>query len=109
MKARDLLFKAAEAVNTNEIADTSAVIQYNISTPVYHRFAGGALTTHDGKADEPDVTVTVSDADLIRLFRGEIKPVAAVFSGRMKVRGDLLLAQKLLGLIDRDKVRNLTA
>jgi hypothetical protein len=31
-----------------------------------------------------------------------------VFSGKMKVRGDLLLAQKLLGLIDRDKVRNLT-
>jgi putative sterol carrier protein len=107
MNARDLLFKAAEAVDTDAIADTSAVIQYNISSPVHHRFEAGRLTTHDGTAAEPDVTVTVSDEDLIRLFRGEIKPVAAVFSGRMKVRGDLLLAQKLLALINRDKVRDL--
>jgi putative sterol carrier protein len=107
MNARDLLFKAAQAVDAADLADTSAVIQYNISTPVHHRFEGGALTAHDGEADEPDVIVTVSDEDLIRMFTGEMKPVAAVFSGRMKVRGDLLLAQKLLGLINRDKIRNL--
>lgn len=109
MKAVDLLFRAVEAVDADAIKDTDAVIQYNISTPIYHQFRGGSLTTHEGTAAEPDVTVTVKDEDLISMFRGDLKPVAAVFSGRMKVKGDLLLAQKLLGLINRDKVRKMVS
>lgn len=48
---------------------------------------------------EPDVTLNMSDRDLLDMFQGELQPIAAFTSGRLKVQGDIKTAMKLEELI----------
>lgn len=49
---------------------------------------------------EPDVTLTMSDKDLLAMFQGELRPFAAYASGRLKIQGDIKTALKLEELIN---------
>jgi len=42
-----------------------------------------------------DCSITVSDEDALLLFNGKLKPQKAFFSGKMKLKGNMMLAQKL--------------
>ncbi|MXQ83728.1 hypothetical protein E5288_WYG002297 [Bos mutus] len=42
-----------------------------------------------------DVTITLSDEDFMEVVLGKLDPQKAVFSGRLKARGNILLSQKL--------------
>ncbi|XP_051238227.1 stomatin-like protein 1 [Dicentrarchus labrax] len=48
---------------------------------------------------EPDVTLSMSDNDLLAMFQGELQPFAAYTSGRLKIQGDIKTAMKLEELI----------
>lgn len=48
---------------------------------------------------EPDVTLSMSDTDLLAMFQGELRPFAAYTSGRLQIRGDVQTAMKLEELI----------
>ncbi|CAG5957969.1 unnamed protein product [Menidia menidia] len=48
---------------------------------------------------EPDVTLSMSDCDLLAMFQGELQPLAAYTSGRLKIEGDIQTAMKLQELI----------
>lgn len=87
----------------------SAVIQYDVSEPVYHVIEDGVVRAVEGRADSPDVTIKVSDANLWKLFNGDLNPMSAVMTGRLRVKGDVMLAQKLLGLVDRSKLAEVRA
>lgn len=52
-----------------------------------------------GVAVQPDVTLQMSEEDLLALFEGTLRPFAAYTSGRLKVQGDLRTAMKLEELI----------
>lgn len=54
----------------------------------------GSLHTgpHSGKAD---VTITLSDDDFLEVVQGKLNPQKAFFSGKLKVRGNIMLSQKL--------------
>ncbi len=85
-------------------AGKRTVVQYAVSEPVYHVLDGGAVVAHEGTATDADVTIKVSDDDLVRLLAGQLSPTTALFTGRLKVRGDLGLAQRLIGMVDREKL-----
>lgn len=60
--------------------------------------ASGSVGT--GSPDkEPDVTLSMSDGDLLAMFEGSLRPYAAYTSGRLKVQGNLRTAMKLEELI----------
>lgn len=48
---------------------------------------------------EPDVTLSMSDNDLLDMFQGKLQPFAAYSSGRLKIQGDIMTAMKLEELI----------
>ncbi|XP_056138451.1 cholesterol side-chain cleavage enzyme, mitochondrial-like [Lampris incognitus] len=48
---------------------------------------------------QPDVTLSMSDSDLLAMFEGSLRPFAAYTGGRLKVQGDLKTAMKLEELI----------
>ncbi|KAJ8252263.1 hypothetical protein COCON_G00215750 [Conger conger] len=52
-----------------------------------------------GDAEQPDVTLQMSEEDLLALFEGTLRPFAAYTSSRLKVQGDLRTAMKLEQLI----------
>lgn len=56
--------------------------------------AGGSL--HQGPySGKADVTITVSDEDFMEVVQGKLNPQKAFFSGKLKVRGNIMLSQKL--------------
>lgn len=92
------------ALDASAAGDTEATIQYEISEPVHHVLESGELRTVEGRAETPDLTITVDDGDLVQLFRGELDPLSAFMTGRVKVTGDMMLAQRLLALFDKDQL-----
>ncbi|KAM4553491.1 stomatin-like protein 1 [Fundulus diaphanus] len=52
---------------------------------------------------EPDVTLSTSDCDLVDMFQGRLRPLAAYTSGRLRVLGDIKVAMKLEELIKQLK------
>ena len=107
MTAKELLFRMPEAVDAGAAGDTSAVIQYEISEPVYHVLEAGEVRTVEGRAEAPDLTVTISDDDLVALFGGKLNPMMAFMTGRIRVGGDMALAQRLVKFFDQDKLSSL--
>ncbi|CAL1595831.1 unnamed protein product [Knipowitschia caucasica] len=59
----------------------------------------GSGTAGPGAAPDPDVTLSVSDSDLLSLFEGTLRPFSAFSSGRLRVQGDVKTAMKLEELI----------
>ena len=108
MTAKELLNRMPDVLDPEAAAGTEATIQYEISEPTYQVLRDGKLTVHEGRAENPDLTVATSDENLVKLFRGELNAMSAFMSGKLKVKGDLSLAQRLVGFVQRDKVDTLT-
>ena len=108
MNAKQLLLNVPQAV-TLDSSTPRSVVQYDISEPIYHVIEGGVVSAHEGTAEGADVTIKVSDDDLVKLFDGQLNPMAAVFMGRLKVRGDVGLAQRLIKMVDRKKLEEARA
>ncbi|KAM9811156.1 peroxisomal multifunctional enzyme type 2 [Neosynchiropus ocellatus] len=56
----------------------------------------GSGSLHKGAfGGKPDVTFTVSDEDFMEVVQGKVDPQKAFFAGKLKVRGNIMLSQKL--------------
>lgn len=44
---------------------------------------------------KPNTTLTVSDEDFVDMATGKLNPQAAFMKGKLKVNGNIMLAQKL--------------
>lgn len=107
LTAKAFLERMPDLLDLEAAGDTRAVIQYDISEPVYQVLADGQLTSHEGLAEAPDLIITMADDDLVRLFTGELNGMTAFMTGKVKLQGDMMLAQRLVGFVDREKLGNL--
>ncbi|XP_041643300.1 peroxisomal multifunctional enzyme type 2 [Cheilinus undulatus] len=56
----------------------------------------GTGSLHEGPySGKADVTLTVSDEDFMEVVQGKLNPQKAFFAGKLKVRGNIMLSQKL--------------
>lgn len=56
----------------------------------------GSGSVHKGPySGKADVTFTVSDEDFMQVVQGKLNPQQAFFSGKLKIRGNIMLSQKL--------------
>jgi len=63
--------------------------------------ADGQCRVKEGGVSNPDLTLMMSAADYVAMVKGELDPIKAFMSGKVKARGDLSLAPKLLILFQR--------
>ena len=78
----------------------TAVIQYDVKAPdAIHTFqldvANDKCEVSSGAAAPARVTLALSFPDFLRLVSGELDGMQAFFSGRLKVSGDVMFAQKM--------------
>jgi putative sterol carrier protein len=104
MTAKELLNKMPQALNRDAAQGVKAVIQYQLSEPMYQVLENGELHVHEGTADSSDLTVRMSDENFVKLFKGELNSAMAFMTGKIKLQGDMNLAQQLVGFIDQDKL-----
>ena len=107
MTARQLLEKLPEAFDGGRAGELRAVVQYDLAEPTYQVIEGGTIRTVAGRAEAPDLTLTIADDDLVALFQGTLAPSLAFMTGRLRMQGDVRLAQQLVDLVDQDRMRAL--
>ena len=64
-------------------------------------------TVHEGgpRSGKADTTMTVADSDLIEIATGKINPQVAYLKGKLKISGNIMLAQKLGPLLKSDAAK----
>lgn len=102
--AKELIEKMPAALDTDAAGDMNATVQYEISTPMYAVIKDGACTVHEGETSDADVTLKMEDDDLVAMLTGELDGMSAFMTGKLQVDGDIMLAQKLAGVFDSDKL-----
>ncbi|CAN5446044.1 SCP2 sterol-binding domain-containing protein [soil metagenome] len=102
--AKEFVYKLPQAFRSDVAGSTHATVQYDLSEPMYSVIEGGEMQVFEGRAENPDVTVAMSDEDFVLLMKGELNGMAAFMSGRLKVQGDMMLAQRLVSFVDADKL-----
>jgi putative sterol carrier protein len=90
----------------DKAAGRSAVIQYDINLPEGTQswqvdVAGGQCTTSQGGDKEAQVTLVLGAPDFLRLMSGKLNGVQAFMSGKLKLKGDMMLAQTMQGWFDQ--------
>ena len=82
----------------------NGVFQFNLSKPASEWVVDcKAATVKPGKAAKADVTLTLSDADFVAMAAGKLNGMQAFMSGKMKIKGNMALAQKFGALVDQKK------
>lgn len=104
MFVNELIRKMPSVINPAATANMQTTIQYRISKPMYLVIDNGRCTAHEGVAPSPDLALTISDDNLLAMLKGELDGRAAFMSGKLKVEGDMLLAQRLQGFFDTSKL-----
>ncbi len=104
MSASALLSKLPAAFNASEAAGTNCTIQFVCSTPMNTVIKDGTCAVNAGQAANPDVTITMEDADLVALMKGELNGMTAFMTGKLQIEGDLMLAQRMASFFDASKL-----
>jgi putative sterol carrier protein len=89
----------------DKAAGKTAVIQYDINMPEGTKsyqidVAGGACNVNHDAPKDATVTLILSAPDFLRLISGKLNGMSAFMSGKLKLKGDMMLAQTMQGWFD---------
>eukprot|EP00041_Stephanoeca_diplocostata_P007668 m.110568 g.110568 ORF g.110568 m.110568 type:complete len:118 (+) comp16981_c0_seq1:95-448(+) len=110
LKSAEFFEGIKEAVNADMVKKVKAVFQWNITqggnqvAQYTVDLKNGNGEIYDGKAKKKaNCTLTVDDDDLMSLVSGELDPMKAFMGGKLKIGGNIMLAQKLTAIFDAAK------
>ncbi|XP_076863645.1 stomatin-like protein 1 [Brachyhypopomus gauderio] len=104
-RVEDLLTAVRPVLSDSLVRKVGACFQFYISTSTGNSNSYYVDLTKDGgscgvgEVANPDVSLSMSEEDLLSLFQGSLQPFAAYTGGRLRVQGDLATAMKLHSLI----------
>ena len=96
---RELFEKMPEHFKKDAAKGMNAVYQFDITGEGggkwYAKISNGELNVIEGEYSEPDLTVTMNAKDYIDMAEGKLNGMAAFTMGKLKIKGDMLLAMKM--------------
>lgn len=86
------------------LGSTRATVQQVIATPegerrYWIRTEDGRIEMGSGEAPAPDATITQDYDTAVALARGEVNPVSAYMTGKLKIAGNLMMLMGLQGAL----------
>lgn len=92
--------------NKDAAAGVDAVMQYNITGDgggEWHAIIKDQeLQINEGTHDSPSMTMTIDAQDYIDMISGKLNGQMAFMTGKLKISGDMGLAQKMASLFKTD-------
>ena len=89
--------------NPAKLAGIKAVFQFDISGTdpgVYSVAIGdGKAVISEGPYASPNVTISMASSDFADMVEGRLDSMAAFMGGKLKVKGDMMLAMQLQSLL----------
>ncbi len=89
--------------NPGKLGGMKAIFQFEITGPdpgsYYVSVGEGRAKVSEGTADSSNVTVTMASNDFIDMVEGRLDGMAAFMGGKLKVKGDMMLAMQLQSLL----------
>ncbi|ODN73398.1 hypothetical protein L202_07926 [Cryptococcus amylolentus CBS 6039] len=102
--------KMPEAEKKSQIKKTNGVFQLNVKNTQGNEAIWVIDLKNEGKvskgsAKKPDVTITLSDDTFMGLADGKVNAQKAFMTGSLKVKGNVMLATKLDGVLKSAKAK----
>jgi putative sterol carrier protein len=101
----DQAFEGMAAAYNLEKTNREAVFQWDVATPegveTYTVRCSDTCTVEHAKAESPTVTLGLFLPDFLRLILGELDGMQAFMTGKLKLAGDVMLAQAMQSWFDR--------
>jgi putative sterol carrier protein len=89
--------------NPTKLAGIKAVYQFDINGAdpgVYSvAIADGKGMVAEGPHPSPNITITIASNDFADMVEGKLDGIAAFMGGKLKVKGDMMLAMQLQSLL----------
>lgn len=93
----------ADRVQPEKVQGMNATIQFDLSGEAgglyWLKIADGKGEAGAGAVESPNMTLKADADDWVAVTRGELNPMQAFMSGKLKVQGDMGLAMKLQNLL----------
>jgi putative sterol carrier protein len=89
----------AQKVDSSRVGEMNATIQFNLSGDngglYWVKMTNGSAESGAGAVDNPDMTLKAAADDWAAVYYGDLNPMQAFMSGKLKIQGDMGLAMKL--------------
>ncbi len=85
--------------SASRVAPIGATIKFLLDDQSVFIDGTGDANVVSGDNKDADCTISMSMEDLMKLQKGELNPMMAVMSGKIKIQGDMGLAMKLQSLL----------
>mmetsp|Transcript_31940 Transcript_31940/g.74788 ORF Transcript_31940/g.74788 Transcript_31940/m.74788 type:complete len:114 (-) Transcript_31940:139-480(-) len=107
-KIFELIEKAVKEQGADLVKMGGAIFQIVVSDggpdgKICVDLSSGNGATSRGDSDKADVTISLADADLAAMADGSLDGVSAFMSGKLKIKGNMMLAQKLGPILEAAK------
>ena len=105
MSTREILYGLPRKVSPSAIEGLETVFHFDIDGEDGGQYtiqvANGEVKVEDGLLGEPKCVVRASDKNFIDLIKGDINPMMAVLTGKVKIsnQGEMLKYAKIFGLM----------
>jgi len=89
--------------NPAKLAEIKAVFQFDISgadPEIYSvAIADGKAAVSEGTSASSNITITMASNDFADMVEGKLDGITAFMGGKLKVKGDMMLAMQLQSLL----------
>ncbi len=100
MIVNNIIKLMSACLRADAAANINSAIQFDIASPMYLRIDDVTCSAHDGVVNAPDVALTMADEDLKALLKKKPNGPMEFMSDKLKLKGDMMLAQRITSFFD---------